>query len=115
MMGTPDVWVRVNSVTFGSRMVRADTVEQVRWDGKTPQHLILTLHGGDEVRQDVRPGEPIGDMDDTEGPDLAEHLVSAIARAADRPGGHMLDLKRDENTGAVGWFRTPLVDKPWAG
>ncbi|MBI0298687.1 hypothetical protein JBE04_30565 [Streptomyces sp. PRKS01-29] len=130
---TPDVWVRVNSATFGGRMVRADTVEQVRWDRKTPQHLILTLHGGEEVRQDVRAGAPADDMADTEGSDdmadtegsydmadtegsdLAEQLVRAIARASDRPGGHMLELKPDESTGGVRWFRTPLVDKPWAG
>ncbi|MCG0284283.1 MULTISPECIES: hypothetical protein [Streptomyces] len=105
----------MSSATFGSRMVRADIIEQVRWDRKTPQHLVLTLHNGDEVRQDVRAGAPVDDMDDTEGPDLAEHLVSAIARASDRPGGHMLDLRRDETTGGVEWFRTPLVDKPWAG
>lgn len=111
---TPDVWVRVNSAAFGGRMVRSDTIEQVRWDRKTPQHLILTLHNGDEVHQDVRGGAPIDDMDDTEGDELAEHLVSAIARASDRPGGHILDLRRDEATGRMGWFRTPLVDKPWA-
>ncbi|AGP60979.1 hypothetical protein [Streptomyces rapamycinicus] len=54
-------------------------------------------------------------MDHAEGPDLAERLVSAIARASDRPGGHMLELRPDESTGGVGWLRTPLVDKPWAG
>ncbi|MFE2182472.1 hypothetical protein [Streptomyces sp. NPDC059455] len=112
---TPDVWVRVNSATFGGRMVRADTIEQVRWDRQTPQHLILTLHSGEEVRQDVRAGAPVDDMDDTEGPDLAERLVSAIARASDRPGGHMLELRPDESTEGVEWLRTPLVDKPWAG
>ncbi|WP_413812268.1 hypothetical protein [Streptomyces sp. OE57] len=112
---TPDVWVRVNSATFGGRMVRADIIEQVRWEKKTPQHLILTLHGGEEVRQDVRAGAPADDLADTEGSDLAEQLVRAIARASDRPGGHMLELRPDESTGDVGWLRTPLVDKPWAG
>lgn len=108
-MTTYDVWVRVNSDTSGSRMVRADTVEQVRWDRKTPQHLILTLNNGDEVRQDVPPGVP------REGPDLAEHLVRAMVRAAERPGGQTLVLEVDENTGDVGWVRTPLADKPWKG
>ncbi|MGX1675990.1 hypothetical protein [Streptomyces sp. NPDC055400] len=33
-MAVTDVWVELHSEALGVRMVRADTIEQVRWDVK---------------------------------------------------------------------------------
>ncbi|MFE9496999.1 hypothetical protein [Streptomyces collinus] len=50
------------SETLGTRLVRADTVEQVWWDVKHPAFVPLTLRSDQEVRQDAQAGFPTGDL-----------------------------------------------------
>ena len=105
------VWVELWSETPGTRLVRADTVEQVWWDVKQPAFLTLTLHSGQEVRQDARAWIPTGDLEEDEAGDLCTTLVEHIAQATDEDGPRMVWMARNEDTKGVWWKHGPLIDR----
>ncbi|WP_225827095.1 hypothetical protein [Streptomyces naphthomycinicus] len=110
-MATVDVWVELWSETLGTRLVRADTIEQVWWDVKQPAFLTLTLRDGQEARQDARAGFPTGDLEEDEAADLCTTLVEHIAQAASEDGPRMVWMARNEDTKAVCWKHGPLIDR----
>lgn len=85
-MALADVWVELHSEALGVRVVRADTIVQVWWDAKQPADLAIGLNGGQEVRQDVRPGFPTDDIEEDEAADLCTTLIERIAKAPTTAG-----------------------------
>ncbi|MFG3042773.1 hypothetical protein ACGFYZ_38330 [Streptomyces sp. NPDC048330] len=110
-MAITEVWVELHSEALGVRLVRADTIEQVWWDAKQPEHLTVAVSGGQEVRQDVRAGFPADDIEEDEAADLCTTLVERVAEAARHGGPRMVWMTRDETTKGVAWDRGPLIDR----
>ncbi|MGW2183122.1 hypothetical protein ACWCXX_34720 [Streptomyces sp. NPDC001732] len=114
-MGMQDVWVRAQSVVSGSRVVRADTIVQVRWERSASQYLTLVVKGGDEVHHQARPhrsgAQPLTEADGTT---LADGLLSAMASTAALPGSHLLVLHEVGDTAPNGtglqWCRAAMND-----
>lgn len=110
-MGTQDVWVRAQSVAFGNRLVRADTIVRVTWERSAPQFLCFTLSGHrEEVRHQIRGiGSAAPAVCEEEGTALADALLKAIATTAFLPGAHLLVLAETNGRG-LRWQRAPLYD-----
>lgn len=110
-MGTQDVWVRAQSVAFGNRLVRADTIVKVTWEPNAAQYLTFTLtENRDEVRHQIRGiGSAAATVSEDEGTALVNVLLKAIATTALLPGAHLLVLTETDGTG-LRWRRAPLYD-----
>jgi hypothetical protein len=108
-----DVWVRAQSNISGSRVVRADTIVQVKLERQSSQYLTLVVKGGDEVHHQVRPygAQPLGEKDGTA---LADGLLSAMAASAALPGSHLLVLHAVGDAAPNGtglqWCRAAMND-----
>ncbi|MEU2562126.1 hypothetical protein ABZ626_22725 [Streptomyces longispororuber] len=89
-MALTDVRVELHSQALGVRMVRADTITQVRWDAAQSADLTIGLNGGQEVRWDVWAEFPTDGIEKDEAADLCTPLIERNAEAADkrplRPG-----------------------------
>lgn len=111
LVGTQDVWVRAQSVAFGNRLVRADTIVEVTWERSAPQFLTFTLTDHrDEVRHQIRGiGSAAPAVTEEEGTALVAALLKAIAATAFLPGAHLLVLTETDGTG-LRWRRAPLHD-----
>ncbi|MCZ4123422.1 hypothetical protein [Streptomyces sp. H39-S7] len=110
-MGKQDVWVRAQSVAFGNRLVRADTIVQVTWEPHASQYLTFTLADQrDEVRHQIRgSGSATATVSEEEGTALVQSLLKAIAATSFLPGAHLLVPTETEGAG-LRWQRAPLYD-----
>ncbi|MFZ3491752.1 hypothetical protein ACODT5_00670 [Streptomyces sp. 5.8] len=112
-MGMQDVWVRAQSIISGSRVVRADTIVQVKWERQSSQYLTLVVKGGDEVHHQARPyssdAQPLTERDGTA---LADGLLSAMTATAALPGSHLLVLQQvgdiSPNGTGLQWARAAM-------